>query len=145
MNIKVLEDLNLEEVTIEAGTAILEQGKKTSKVYVLISGSVEIRASKQHIATVDTPGAILGEISALMGTEHVATAAPTEDSSFYVIEEFSDFMFKHPEACLSVAQVLACRLVNMNNHLVHIKEQIVKLQEQLDNYLPVFPENFQQD
>ncbi len=142
MNIKVLDDLGLEQVMIEAGTVVLEEGRRTRKVYVLISGSVDIKASNQYLATVDTPGAILGEISALMGTEPVATATTKEDSSFYVIEEFSDFMREHPEACLSVAQILACRLVNMNNHLVHIKEEIAKLQEGLDNYLPVFPENF---
>ncbi|NOY81253.1 MAG: cyclic nucleotide-binding domain-containing protein [Kiritimatiellaeota bacterium] len=144
MNIKVLDDLGLEQVTIEAGTAVLEEGRRTRKVYVLISGSVDIKARKQHLATVDMPGAILGEISALMGTEPVATATTKEDSSFYVIEDFSDFMREHPEACLSVAQILACRLVNMNNHLVHIKEEIAKLQEGLDSYLPVFPENFRE-
>jgi len=144
MNIKVLDQLGLEQVTIETGTAVLAEGKGCKKVYVLISGSVDVKARKQHIATVDMPGAILGEISALMGTDPVATATTTEDSTFYVIEDFANFMFEHPEACLSVAQVLACRLVNMNNHLVHIKEELTKLRAGLDNYLPVFPENFQE-
>jgi len=142
MNIKILADLGLELVEIESGNTILQEGKHTKKVYVLVAGKVSIKAKGQLIATVDSPGAILGEISAIMGTEHVASVTTAEDSSFYLITDFMRFLYKNPEACVSVAQVLACRLVNMNNHLVFIKDQIELLRQGLDNYLPVFPEDF---
>jgi len=141
MNMKILEKIGLEVVTIETGSAILKEGDHSQKVFVLNDGGVVIKSGEHQIAKVDTPGTIFGEISALLGTPHVATVTTSEPSSFYVIAEFLDFLREHSDACVSVSQVLACRLVNMNNHFVHMKEQIQLLQSNLDDYLPVFPEN----
>ncbi len=145
MNMRILRDLGLSEVELDPGTVLLEEGVKSNNVYVLVSGKVSIKSKGHEIARVDDPGTILGEISVLMGTEPVATAVTVEPSSFYVIEDFLEFIHKHPEASVSVAQILACRLVNMNNHLVFVKEQLVALQDGLKDYVPVFPENFQSD
>ena len=51
-----------------------------------------------------------------------------------------EVVLEHPEVAVSVAQVLAVRLINMNNHLVHVKDGLSNLQSSLDSYLPVFPE-----
>lgn len=143
MNISILAELGFEEVKIDTGSVLIKEGEKTQNVYVLISGKVEITAKTHRIAMVDNPGTILGEVSVLLGTDPVATVTTTESSSFYVIEDFLDFLHAHPDACVSVSQILACRLINMNNHLVHVKEQIDELRKSLDDYVPVFPENFQ--
>mgnify|MGYP002725862295 CR=1 FL=1 len=145
MNMRILKDLGLSEIEFDPGTVLLEEGVKCSNVYVLVSGKVSIKSKGHEIAKVDDPGTILGEISVLMGTEPVATVVTIEPSAFYVIEDFLKFIHKHADACISVAQILACRLVNMNNHLVFVKEQLVALQDGLDGYVPVFPENFQSD
>lgn len=139
MNIKILQDLGLEEITIDQGVVILHQGKRQQKVYVLIKGRVEVRAGEHEIADINAPGTIFGEISALLGTDHVADVITAESSQFYVIENFRDFFIQHPDAGLGVAQLLACRLVTMNNHFVAIKDQLGKMQKNLENYLPVFP------
>ena len=143
MNISILRELGIKEVELGPGATLLEEGAKGTNVYVLISGTVRISAKGQQIAMVDGPGTLLGEIATLMGTEHVATAVTVEPCSFYVIQGFMDFILAHPEACVSVAQVLACRLINMNNHLVAIKEQLASMQESVENYIPVFPENLE--
>ena len=106
----------------------------------LLDGEVVIKSKGRKIAEVDGAGAILGEISALLSTPHVATVTASRQSTCYVIQDFMKFIFEHPDACVSVAQVLAVRLVNMNNHFVQVKEQIESLQGELENYLPIFPE-----
>ena len=144
MNVKILADIGLEEVGIDAGATILKEGTSGRKVYVLISGAVAVKAKGTQIAAIDDPGAVVGEIAALLGTAHVATVSTMEDSTFYVIEDLIQFVHEHPDAGVSIAQMLACRLVNMNNHFVYIKDQIQRLQANLDSYLPVFPDTPQE-
>ena len=143
MNVHILEKLGLDQVDVDAESDIIKEGRREPKVFVLISGKVVIKAKDYEIAMIDAPGAIFGEISALMGSTPVATVTTVEPSSFYIIEDFMDFIHKNPEACVAVAQVLACRVVNMNNHLVHIKDEINSLQKGLENYLPIFPERLE--
>ena len=140
MNVQLLKKLGLPEVTMEAGAVLLQEGQRENKVFVLLDGEVIIKSKGRKIAEVDGAGAILGEISALLSTPHVATVTAARQSRCYVIQDFMKFIFENPEACVSVAQVLAVRLVNMNNHFVQVKEQIESLQRELENYLPIFPE-----
>lgn len=143
MNIKILQDLGLQEITFDTGTVLIEEGKKNRNVYVLVSGKVAIKSGEHQIATVEDSGTILGEISVLLATEPVATVVTSEPSEFYVIEDFMSFVYEHPDACVSMAQILACRLINMNNQLVFVKDNLAELQNKLKDYVPVFPENFQ--
>ena len=143
MNVHILEKLGLKQVDVDAGSDIIQEGRREPKVFVLISGKVVIKAKDYEIAVIDAPGAIFGEISALMGSTPVATVTTVEPSSFYVIDDFMDFVYSNPEACVAVAQVLACRVVNMNKHLVYIKDEFSGLQKGLENYLPIFPEQME--
>ena len=143
MNIKILEDLGLKEISMEAGTTLIHCGTLNQNVYVLTSGKVKLMVKGHQISEVDSPGTIFGEISALLNAETVADVVVAEKSSFYVIANFLDFIYKNPKACVSVAQILACRLINMNNHFVYIKNQLQQLDDNLKDYVPVFPEKFQ--
>lgn len=143
MNIKTLKDLGLSEVTMDTGTVLITEGQPSKNVYVMASGNVEVTARGQRLATINEPGTVFGEVSVLLSTQPVATITTKESSTFYVISDFMDFVRKHPDACVSVAQVLACRLINTNNHLVYVKEQIAALQEGLAAYVPAFPEKFE--
>ena len=102
-----------------------------------------MRVDDHEIAKVDSPGTILGEISVLLNTDPIADVICEERSSFYVVENFMEFISTHPDACVSVAQILACRLINMNNHFVQMKEQLDEMQKALQDYIPIFPENYQ--
>ena len=143
MNIKILQDLGLQAVTFDIGTVLIEEGKRNRNVFVLVSGKVMIKSGGHQIAIVEDAGTILGEISVLLAPDPVATVVTTEPSEFYVIEDFMTFVRENSEACVSMAQILACRLINMNNQLVFVKDNLVELQGKLRDYVPVFPENFQ--
>jgi len=145
MNIKILEELSVNEVKLDTGTVLITEGEMNDNVYVLTSGKVSIQTRKYEIATVDEPGTILGEISVLLSTLPVATVVTLEASTFYVVSDFLQFLADHPQAAVSVAQVLACRLINMNNHFVQIKDELSTMQTNLANYIPVFPEQFQSE
>ena len=138
MNIKLLKKLKLKEVEIKAGEVILEEGHTGTKVYVLLAGGVKITSGAHLIAREDNPGSILGELSALLGTNYVATVSTTVNTKFYVIDKFIDFLQEYPEIAVNVAQTLAYRLVYMNEHFVEIRNKISGINEELSGYLPVF-------
>ena len=140
MNISILADLGLKEITMDSGTTLIHAGTLNRNVYVLVSGKIRLLTKGYVVSEVDNPGTIFGEVSALLNAETTADVVVAEKSTFYVIEEFLDFIYKHPNACVSVAQILACRLVNMNNHFVYIKDQLALVENNLKEYVPVFPE-----
>jgi CRP-like cAMP-binding protein len=140
MNIAILENLGLKEVEFDPGTVLIEKDSDQKNVFVLILGTVEVRSGDQRLAVLDGPGTILGEIAILLGSKPVASVVTVEKSSFYVINDFLSFIRENPDACVSVAQVLASRLIATNNHLVFVKEQLQSLQESLRDYLPAFPD-----
>ena len=142
MNISILAELGLQEITMESGTTLIHAGTLNRNVYVLVAGKVRLLAKGHLISEVDVPGTIFGEVSALLNAETTADVVVAEKSTFYVIEEFLGFIHQHPNACVSVAQILACRLVNMNNHFVYIKDQLAMVDHNLKDYIPVFPEQF---
>ena len=138
MNIALLRKLSLPEVEIEKDAIILEEGDHGSKVFVLLSGGVKITSGNHLIAKEENPGSILGELSALLGTNYVATVATTVDSKFYVIDNFINFLKENSDVAVNVSQTLAYRLVYMNEHFVEVRNKISGLNEELSGYLPVF-------
>ncbi len=138
MNIALLKDLKLPEVKIPKGTVMMEKGSEGTRVFVLLSGGVEITVGSHLIAREHSPGTILGEISALLGTPIVATVTAMDDSVFYEIEDLIPFLRLNPEIAVNVAQTLAYRLAYMNAHFVEIRNHITTMQDKLSSYLPVF-------
>ena len=138
MNIALLRKLNLPEIEIKEKEAILEEGRTGSKVYVLLAGAVKISSGAHLIAKEENPGSILGELSALLGTNYVATVSTTVKSKFYVIDNFIDFLKENPDVAVNVSQTLAYRLVYMNEHFVEVRNKISGINEELAGYLPVF-------
>ena len=139
MNTKLLRELELPEVEMAPGTVLIQEGADSKDVYVLISGKVEVTSRGQRIAVTDTPGAVLGQVAVLLGRRPLATSRAVEPSTFYVIRDFAQFLRDHPEAAVSVAQLLASQLTSSVNHLVMIKGQLAALQKTIEAYVPAFP------
>src|SRR5687767_2837998 len=64
--------------SFDAGEIILQEGRDTGVLYVIIDGWVEITKQGVVLNKVSEKGAVFGEISALMGTPHMATVKATE-------------------------------------------------------------------
>jgi CRP-like cAMP-binding protein len=69
------------------------------------------------------PGAVIGELSALLDQPHAADVRALEESQFHVAEPA--LLGKDPVALLHVAKILAQRLVAADDGLVELKKQIV--------------------
>jgi CRP-like cAMP-binding protein len=95
---------------------------KTGELLILKTGAVAIFKDSVAIARVDEPGAVLGEISALLGRSHGADVWVTEDATFYVAD--AALLEKDPTILLHVARILAHRLAAADTGLVELKKQL---------------------
>jgi CRP/FNR family cyclic AMP-dependent transcriptional regulator len=91
-----------------AGETVFAEGTKTGRLLILKTGAVSIVKGGTEIATVSEPGAILGELSALLDQPHTADVRALEDSV----------------ALLYVATVLAARVDAANQALLELKNEL---------------------
>lgn len=111
------------ELRLPAGSHLLREGETTGRLYVLMEGRLEVRKGDTVVATVTEPGAILGEMSVLLGQAHSASVAAARDSTVYLFDDAVAFLRSHPEIALLVAQLLAQRLYGATTYLADIKRQ----------------------
>ena len=108
--------------TYRAGETVLTAGSKSGRLLILKRGAVAILKDSIEIARVEEPGAVLGEISALLEKPHTADVRALEDSQFHVAD--AALLGKDPIVLLHVARILARRLVAADEGLVELKRHI---------------------
>lgn len=109
--------------TFAPGEVLLPQGPSLDRMYVLMSGEVEIVRGEMLISEQGEPGALFGELAALLGIGHTATVRAVSEVRAYRIDAAGQFLRAHPELSHAVALLLARRLVDAPSYLVDIKRQ----------------------
>jgi CRP-like cAMP-binding protein len=106
-----------------AGEVVLTQGSRTGLLLFLVEGSVEVLKDEVPVARVAEPGAIFGDLAALLGGDHTATVRALEPSAFRIVEDPRAFLHASPLVCLQLCELLARRLDALNHYLVDVKQQ----------------------
>ena len=109
----------------DAGEVVIEQGEKTNLLFFLIEGAVEVVKDGVTVATASQPGAVFGELSALLDGNHTATVRALKPCSFHVVQNPRAFLQASPDICLHVCELVARRLDAVNKYLVDVKQQFV--------------------
>ncbi len=105
----------------EAGETVLAEGARTDRLLILRRGHVAIVKSGTEIARVSEPGAVFGEISALLDCPHTADVRALASSQFHVVDPAA---LQDPAALFYVATILARRIYRANETLVALMSQI---------------------
>ncbi|HSQ20903.1 MAG TPA: cyclic nucleotide-binding domain-containing protein [Blastocatellia bacterium] len=105
--------------TYQPGEFILTEGSKTGRLWILKKGAVAVARQGIEIAKVTEPGAVFGDISALLDTPHTADVRALEISVFHVVDAATSL--QDPAVLVHVARVLAQRLNVANQTLVDLK------------------------
>jgi CRP/FNR family cyclic AMP-dependent transcriptional regulator len=112
-------------VTIyQAGETVLAQNSRTDRLLILRKGNIAVVKDGIEIARVTEPGAVFGEISALLNCPHTADVRALATSEFHVAHPTA---IQDPAVLLYVAKILARRLDDGNQGLV---EALVELKRQ---------------
>jgi CRP-like cAMP-binding protein len=109
--------------TYQPGETVLAAGSKTGRLLVLRTGAVAIIKEGMEIAQEAEPGAVFGEMSALLDRPHTVDVRALETSQFHVADAVA-LLTQDPVALLYVAAVLAKRLDGANQVLVELKSQL---------------------
>ena len=95
---------------------VLAAGSRTGRLLFLKEGAVAVVRQGTQIAIVDEPGAVFGEISALLDQPHTADVRALTPSQFYIAD--AALLGYSAAALFYVAEVLARRLDRSNDALV---------------------------
>jgi CRP-like cAMP-binding protein len=109
--------------TYQAGETVFAAGSRTGRLLILRKGAVAIVKEAIEIAKVAEPGAVFGELSALLNQPHTADVRALETSQFHVADAAA-LLAQDPIALLYVAVVLARRLDGANQALIELKSQV---------------------
>ncbi len=105
--------------SFDTGETVFAEGTKTGRLLILKSGAVSIFKGDIEFAQVSEPGAVFGELSALLDAPHSADVRALEPSEFHVADAAT--LLQDPAALLYVTMVLARRIDAANQGLLQLK------------------------
>lgn len=93
-----------------AGAAIVTEGSDARSMFVLVSGTLEVVRDDVVVATLTAPGAVVGEIAALLGRPASATVRAKTAVTAHQVARPESFLAQNPALLLEIARTLAARL-----------------------------------
>ena len=69
------------------GELLIEQGDCTGRLYILIEGTVEVAKDGVTVTKANEPGAIFGDLAALLGVPHTAAVRSLTPCRFHVVPD----------------------------------------------------------
>lgn len=115
---------DLPEVTYPDGVTVIVEGESPVSLLVLVTGAVEVSRDQVPISVIEEPGAIFGELAALLSAPATASVRTRGDCVFRVCDSDQlGFLQDHPEIATAVAQLLARRLDALTRYLVDVRTQ----------------------
>lgn len=96
--------------SFKAGEILFQEGDKGDTFYIILSGSIEIVASKinKHLKTLKT-GDFFGELALMLGIPRTATAKIVEDTILFTINQknFEKLLRRNPDLSEAIVRELA--------------------------------------
>lgn len=107
-------------VAFRPGEVLLESGKRSGKLFVLREGRVEVSSEGVVLGAIEAPGAVVGELAALLECPHIADVRAIVPTVCHVLE--ARILREDPALTLHVAVVLAQRLDMYTRQLVALRQ-----------------------
>lgn len=118
---------DLPECSLAPGECLIEQGRRPETLYLLVEGAVQIERDGRPFARIDAPGAVFGEMSAVLDAPATATVRVLAPSRFRVGRDPLRLLAERPGVALAVLRATAARLDHMTRYLVDVKRQYADL------------------
>jgi len=109
-------------VSFGEGDIVFAEGTKTGRLLILKSGAVSIMKDNIEFAQVSEPGAVFGELSALLDAPHSADVIALEESEFHAAD--AGALLQDPVALSYITVVLARRIDAANQALLQLKVMV---------------------
>jgi CRP-like cAMP-binding protein len=109
--------------TLGAGETLLVAGESGGELFVLEQGSLVVERDGIELATISEPGALIGEMSVLLGIDHSATVRALAPTRVRVIDNAIAFLERTPLVAMHVATLACARLDATSALLVELKQE----------------------
>ena len=114
---------HLPEVAFGPGEAIVREGSMAGDIWVLVSGALRVSKGGVAVNVIDQPGAVVGEISVLLGLPCTATVQASERSVLRRATDGKALLEGDPGITSLIAVGLAERLNFVTTYLADLKQQ----------------------
>ncbi|MEM1428243.1 MAG: cyclic nucleotide-binding domain-containing protein [Pseudomonadota bacterium] len=111
----------LPAVTFAAGDTVLSEGMAGRGLFILIEGTVAVSKSGVEVARVSEPGAVFGEMSALLDLPVSATLTAVVPTTAYLSSDAIEFFSQAPAVAVHTARLVASRLHHATRHLAEVQ------------------------
>ncbi|MGN6489395.1 MAG: Crp/Fnr family transcriptional regulator [Devosia sp.] len=109
--------------TLAPGTHLTTEGTRSGQLYILESGTLSVMREGIGLATLDEPGAIIGEMAVLLGIPHSATVIAKTEAKVRVVADAIGALSQNAEFALHLATIACARLNATSALLVELKSQ----------------------
>lgn len=123
MNRMLALSAHLPEIAFAPGDTVVQEGGAASAIWVLVSGALQVRKGGVLVNTITRPGALIGEVSVLLGAASSATVEATEPSVLRYAADGQALLSSDPAITKLVAIGLAERLNFVTTYLADLKHQ----------------------
>jgi CRP/FNR family transcriptional regulator, cyclic AMP receptor protein len=114
---------HLPEHTFEPGETIISEGSDGSAIWILVEGALQVRKGDVPVVQLDHPGAVIGEMSVLLGGRHTATVVAVQPTRLRLAADGHALLGSDPAVTRIVAVGLAERLAFVTTYLSNLKHQ----------------------
>jgi CRP-like cAMP-binding protein len=104
-----------DEVTMTAGTVIVEQGQLGREAFIVLDGRVSVKRGGRKIVTLG-PGTVVGELSLLDHGPRTATVVCDSECTLFVIDQrhFRGVLEHTPAIAMKLLATLASNIRNLD-------------------------------
>ena len=132
---------HLPVVVLAPGDVLVREGNPSGPVWVLVSGELTVSKGDTEVNTISLPGAVIGEMSVLLGVDHGATVVAATSARLRVADDGAVLLAGDPRVMRLVAEGLARRLNSVSTYLADLKAAVRRRTGTLDGFgRPVHPE-----
>ena len=114
---------HLPEIDLAPGEALIREGGDAGSLWVLVSGALRVMKGDVSVNTINQPGAVVGEMSLLLGGRHSATVEAAEPTRVRVAVDGHALLEDDPLFTKLVATGLAERLAYVTTYLADLTRQ----------------------
>jgi CRP/FNR family transcriptional regulator, cyclic AMP receptor protein len=125
----IFKHLSVTPTAFAAGETLIAEADAAPPLYVLDRGTLEIFRNAVLVASISEPGAVVGEMAALLGRPATATVRAKGPVSAYRVADPEKFFEKSPAVLLKIARTLAHRLDATTAFLVESRHRFAETQD----------------
>jgi CRP-like cAMP-binding protein len=131
----VLSSSNL--IQAEAGDVIIREGTIDSRIYILLSGELEVRVGGKHVASISRTGEVFGELALVNQDKRVASVLAARPSFCLAVDQkfLQDIRPRDEDPAFHaalyefVARLIAKKLENTSRRLAEVEKELNQLKQ----------------